>query len=206
MPYSIQLIEKDQQVTSKWSGGDTTELAIYPADADYTKRNFSWRISSAVVEVEESVFTKLPAVERILMVLDGEMTLTHEGHHQMHLTPYEQDRFSGGWTTHSYGKVRDFNLMLADGYSGALEAISVREDDFYEIASEECGKVEAFYCVEGQVSVKVHEAIFDLAASDFLLINRDTVDEAMAIQLINQVATEAKVIRATLDTETTRQS
>jgi len=66
MGYEVKLITKEQQKTSKWSGGTTTQLAIYPEDADYGKRNFTWRLSTATVEAAESVFTSLPGIDRII--------------------------------------------------------------------------------------------------------------------------------------------
>ena len=42
--------EKDYKV-SKWSGGDTTELYLYPENGDYRSGNFQLRISSATVEI-----------------------------------------------------------------------------------------------------------------------------------------------------------
>ena len=50
--------------TSCWSGGTTTEIFIWPEDADYAARRFAVRISSATVELEESDFTALPGVTR----------------------------------------------------------------------------------------------------------------------------------------------
>ncbi|MGE7596362.1 HutD/Ves family protein [Peribacillus frigoritolerans] len=114
MSFSLKIIRKSEQITSLWSGGKTTQLAIYPEEADYSKRDFKWRISTAEVEVEESLFTHLPGIQRIIMILDGEMSLQHKGKPSMHLSPFEQDRFDGGWTTRSIGKVTDFNLMLAE--------------------------------------------------------------------------------------------
>ena len=43
--------EKDYKV-SRWSGGDTTELYLYPEDGDYKSGNFQLRISSATVDVD----------------------------------------------------------------------------------------------------------------------------------------------------------
>ena len=43
--------------TSKWSGGETTELYIYPADYQYKKRDFLFRISRATIPKEKSIFT-----------------------------------------------------------------------------------------------------------------------------------------------------
>ena len=47
-------------VTTTWSGGKTTQLAIAPDGASYAERAFLWRISSATVELEASDFTPLP--------------------------------------------------------------------------------------------------------------------------------------------------
>ncbi|SDK12142.1 HutD family protein [Natronincola ferrireducens] len=104
MTYEIELIKKHQLQTNRWSGGTTTQLAIYPKDAIYSNEgNFTWRLSSARVEVEESVFTPLPNIQRVLMIIEGELLLQHQGHHKSILKPFDQDRFSGSWTTKSVG-------------------------------------------------------------------------------------------------------
>src|SRR5579875_3661463 len=109
MSAAIQLIRRGEQTTNTWSGGTTTEIAIYPNNSEYGKRNFLWRLSTATVDVEESLFTPLPGISRILMVTEGTMTLQHEGHHSVHLAPFEQDKFEGAWTTRCMGRGRDFN-------------------------------------------------------------------------------------------------
>ena len=68
--------EKDYKV-SKWSGGDTTELYLYPEDGDYKSGNFQLRISSATVEVDRSEFTSLPGVDRYLMIFQGHLDMIH---------------------------------------------------------------------------------------------------------------------------------
>ena len=45
--------------TSHWAGGVTTQLAIGPQGTHYADRDFLWRISSAQVELDHSVFTHL---------------------------------------------------------------------------------------------------------------------------------------------------
>ena len=42
------------------SGGTTTQIAIFPSDTPYSTRDFLWRVSSAVVTDEKSIFTPLP--------------------------------------------------------------------------------------------------------------------------------------------------
>lgn len=121
----MKLIRGEELHIARWSGGTTTQLGIFPADGDYSKREFKWRISSAVVEDEYSSFTSLPGVSRILMVLEGELALIHEGHHSCELKQYDQDSFMGDWSTRSEGKVKDFNLMIKGDGKGSLEALTL---------------------------------------------------------------------------------
>ena len=125
--------EKDYKV-SKWSGGDTTELYLYPENGDYKTGNFQLRISSATVEVDQSEFTSLPGVERYLMIFQGHLDMIHGENEKVSLEPYEVDHFDGGVPTVSYGKVIDFNLMLKNGARGRMEdenflAIYVRKGE-----------------------------------------------------------------------------
>ena len=108
----LLLTEKDYKV-GQWSGGSTTELFIWPKGADYAKREFTLRVSSARVDLEESDFTPLPGVNRYITPLSGGFTLTHPDCQPVVMgplcTPY---RFSGEIPTHCVGKATDFNLML----------------------------------------------------------------------------------------------
>lgn len=47
MADAVELVRQDQQYTSTWNGGTTTEIAIYPKNAAYSHRDFVWRISSS---------------------------------------------------------------------------------------------------------------------------------------------------------------
>lgn len=68
-------------VTTQWSGGATTQLAIAPKGAVYADRDFLWRLSSATVELDESDFTPLPAYDRVISTLRAGMeTLTLAAH------------------------------------------------------------------------------------------------------------------------------
>lgn len=159
MKCEIKVITKEQQKTSTWSGGTTTQLAIYPEDADYGKRNFTWRLSSATVEAEESVFTSLPGIERIIMILQGEVVLEHEGRYKKVLGKFQQDTFSGGWTTRSIGQATDFNLMMREGCQGQLEALMLEKDELRTIAYEDKEEfpyhVQAIYSVNGSVALEL---------------------------------------------------
>lgn len=118
------ILRKEDYQTTRWSGGTTTQLAIYPEGAVYAERNFVWRISSAVVEDEYSSFTALPSVARIITPLAGSLELSHNGGAPFVLAPYETDCFWGDWNTVSRGKVTDFNLMMKSG-TGRVESFSI---------------------------------------------------------------------------------
>ena len=123
------IIPVGAQTISAWTGGSTTQLAIYPATAAYATRQFIWRLSSATVNGPDAVFSALPGFTRILMLLEGDITLNHKGHYARHLSAFEQDRFDGRWETSSVGQGIDFNLMFGDGVQGSVEALSIEAHD-----------------------------------------------------------------------------
>lgn len=121
----IEKITKKNFKSSQWSGGVTTELFLYPQNGDYAKRDFQIRISSATVEVEKSVFTSLPGVQRWITTLEGDIKLCHAGHYERLLKPFEIETFPGDWETTSYGKAVDFNLMLNQGGDGTMDCLEI---------------------------------------------------------------------------------
>lgn len=111
-----------------WANGTTTELVKYPTESDFLKRDFIFRISTATVEAEESTFSDFSGLTRILMILEGSLTLIHEGRYQKDLNPYDQDTFDGSWSTRSIGKVRDFNVMFNEQAKGELRAFQLQSE------------------------------------------------------------------------------
>ena len=83
-------------LTTLWSGGTTTQIAIFPSDTPYSTRDFLWRVSSAVVTDEKSIFTPLPDYNRRLMLLDGSLLLRHNGGAPFRLDAYQVHAFDGG--------------------------------------------------------------------------------------------------------------
>ena len=156
---SILRKEKDFSV-SNWSGGKTKELAIFPADSKYADREFIYRLSSATVDLEESDFTMLPDYDRVLMVLQGSTVLTYNGKKSVHLNELEQDSFDGAWTTKSYGKITDYNLMTRKGTAGKVDVIrpeaeAVEMGDTLE--SDLKRRTHALYCKEGYLIVNAKD-------------------------------------------------
>lgn len=144
--------EKDYKV-SKWSGGDTTELYLYPEDGDYKSGNFQLRISSATVEADRSEFTSLPGVDRYLMIFQGHLDMIHGEKEKVSLEPYEVDHFDGGVPTVSYGKVVDFNLMLKNGARGRMEALCLEIGQEWKVTPEKDENFLAIYVREGLVLI-----------------------------------------------------
>ena len=144
--------EKDYKV-SKWSGGDTTELYLYPENGDYRSGNFQLRISSATVEADRSEFTSLPGVDRYLMIFQGHLDMIHGEKEKVSLEPYEVDHFDGGVPTVSYGKVVDFNLMLKNGARGRMEALCLETGQEWKVTPEKDENFLAIYVREGLVLI-----------------------------------------------------
>ncbi len=157
----LQKRTKADYVVSKWSGGTTTQLAIFPPTAYYADRDFLWRVSSATVDLEESDFTPLPDYDRLIATLEGGIELTHNGGPTLTLRPLEVHAFSGGDVTHSRGRCRDFNLMLRRGrVTGTMEVLhlSAAPTNLSVGTSIACPPPPApeqvlLYCVEGPAYV-----------------------------------------------------
>lgn len=206
MRYNIVVLKKEDYKTSLWSGGTTTELLIFPPQADYSKRNFKWRLSSANVDVEASTFTNLPGISRVIMVLQGELLLEHEGHHMASLKAFQQDSFSGDWVTNSYGKVIDFNLMMSEGCKGKLEILTIEDSENIELnltneknLKEYNNITEVFYCVNGEVEVVTKEdKSLKLLQGDLVYVNCPINEENISLRFSNKASSETKLIRSVI--------
>lgn len=195
----IKIITKAQQQTTRWSGGTTTQIAIYPPDADYSARDFLWRLSTAIVEVEESTFTKLGGFDRHLMVLEGELELNHKEQHKVILKQYEQDSFKGAWDTVSVGKARDFNLMLKEGVKGRIAHYRVAQGDNLMIVQKTVEKGQHFfaiYCYRGHLYLNIENQNSSLQEGELLLMAYDTV---MEVAVENSEAEACHMIAAFIE-------
>ena len=161
-----KLTEKDYRI-SDWSGGKTIQIAIAPESAQYADRRFSWRLSSATVDLEESDFTSLPDYQRLIAPLRGEMRLTHNGGTPVDLRPYEVHRFDGADTTHSWGSCTDFNLMLRKGeWDGS---ISAPEGETVLCPEPGCETL-IVYCTRGGAAVSCGDESVELAEREAVLL------------------------------------
>lgn len=129
----VNIFESENFKIRKWSGGTTTELFIWPANSDYSQQNFDFRLSSASVETEESVFTAFPAYMRHLSILEGEIKIMHKDKYEKILKPNDFDTFSGNWNTKSYGKAIDFNLIIKPELTAEIECFNIQKDDVCDL-------------------------------------------------------------------------
>ena len=199
----VELIRRDRQHVSTWGGGTTTEIAIYPKGAIYGCRDFRWRISSARVESE---FTILPGIWRLIMVLEGDMTLEHERHHSARLQPFQQDAFAGEWVTRSRGMAMDFNIMLTAGCTGQIRAVSMQRGSNLAVRTETVrtgdpsGRVLlVVYSVDGEVTAEaVRDEIWTVGVGDALLLTSGHTGVVRSVQLSNPSDALTHLVLATI--------
>jgi len=188
----IEFTKGSQHNTIKWSGGTTTELAIYPKEASYKDRNFLLRISTAKIKTEASEFTKLKGISRKLMILNGEINIEHKNHYSKTLKKFDQDSFEGDWDTKSFGKAVDFNLMINGNAKAQIEAKTIQEKkvitEYYEFTG--------IYCYQGELKVNLNDSEFELYGGDFLLIQKDNSN--LKIEFLPIVQSEIIITRITV--------
>lgn len=205
MNKNIKIKRNNEYDTTRWSGGTTTQLLIYPEDAQYSKQNFKWRVSSAKVEDEKSTFTHLPGISRIIMIIDGKTTLEHEGKYKVELGPFEQDSFMGDWTTKSVGKVTDFNLMMAKDCDGKIDVVTIKGKENVTLFLDEYDKkfdkiTDIFYIISGDIILNTDNKKVQLNQKDSFYITRSLNDKGKAyrINLSNENDKDIKIIKTTI--------
>ncbi|MDD3050284.1 MAG: HutD family protein [Candidatus Cloacimonetes bacterium] len=167
----IKITKKNEQISSAWMGGTTTQLAIYPLDSSYKKSNFCFRISTATVNIPESDFTRLPEVNRIIMILEGNLQLYHEGENPVSLRPLEAYSFLGEIETKGVGIATDFNLMLRGRTKGEILGLSLKHDQVVDV---DCSEEDylGVYIFKGEAIIQTQKSI--LGKGDFALIKTDS--------------------------------
>ena len=173
-----RIIKEENYRLSKWSGGNTRELAIYPENADYLERDFLWRLSSADSDREESSFTKLPDFDRILMVLDGSVVLAHGEERSVSLGAYESDAFDGAVKTKCFGQLKkDYNLIYRKGTHGRMELIELTDQGHHLESQFEGCRAIGIYTAEGYTVVSVDGKTDMLKADQQMVIELEPEEE-----------------------------
>lgn len=163
------IIPGSQRKISHWAGGSSSQICIWPENADYSRRDFLFRISTATADSDElSPYTSLPGVTRHLLMLEGTAQVEHKGHYSLNMTPYKEiDTFDGGWESCAKGKVRDFNLMCRENSEGRLSVCA----ESGEIAPENADYL-LLFCSEGQAELRIGGEKLFLKKEDALFLSR----------------------------------
>ena len=121
---------KEDFVTTKWAGGETTQLIIYPQDAVLSQRNFLFRISSATFTSTESKFSDFTGYQRYILPLEGSLSVSHEGLYNRNLEKYEVEYFDGSWSTFSENTLdcRDYNFIIKNGNLAKMQVLREGEE------------------------------------------------------------------------------
>ena len=152
-----KVIKKDDWKVSVWAGGITNEIFIYPENSSYADRIFKARISVATTNDGEK------------SKLSGDMKLQHTDHYDVEMEDYQIDRFKGDWETYSWGKFRDFNLMLK-GVRGDLYYRQIRSK--CRLHLEKDSTVVFLYVIDGKINVNGT----DLEIEDFYITDDNILD------------------------------
>jgi len=166
----IKIFKTENFKTSQWSAGSTTELFIYPKSADYQLRNFDFRLSTAKVEAEESNFTVLDGFSRKLMILEGEITIAHEGKYTRKLSKFGIDNFEGNWNTSSKGKCTDFNVMTSPQFKSKLDCKILSANQLDKIEFDAEYSFLFVYVLSGKIDVNVDTDTNFLKQSDLFVL------------------------------------
>lgn len=164
----MQLIASSQQISTKWAGGTTTQLFIYPLDASLEERNFDFRISTAQVEIEESTFSSFIGYHRQLMILDGKIEIHHQNQYSKTLNKLDVDEFNGSWETTAKGKCRDFNVITSKDYAASLKINQLNKD---EIVQKQIKSAWYFlYLYTGKVQLEFSTSKKELKSGDLMVV------------------------------------
>ncbi len=197
---NVEVLNQRQYKVSNWSGGDTTELFLYPKNGSYTERNFIFRVSTATVEEETSLFTKLPGIERKLMVLEGNLRLNHNGEKGKWLTSGDQEAFSGDVDTLSEGKVTDFNLMMTDKAEGILTDINLPSGEKENIALCKQGAGTCFLVLylysPGQITLSDGYTKYLIKEKETVVVEVGKEDGVVGVIVENISDTTVRIIKA----------
>lgn len=166
----INILRPHSFKTSTWTGGSTTQLFIYPPTSEYTKLNFEVRLSLATVMTEESIFTSLPGIARKLLVLDGQITLTHENQYVKELNKFGVDEFLGDWKTSAKGNCTDFNLMTSGDMDTKIMAQEVKKDKAIQFDVDNLMKWLFIYLYSGEISLGSHNNTYRITQGDLCMV------------------------------------
>lgn len=184
------IIRNEDVITTEWSGGTTSQLAISPEGAVYADRDFDWRLSSAEVNDEKSTFTPLPDYHRFLTIRKGSLRLKHDDGEWYTLEEGDVAEFEGGSLTESEGKVTDYNLMVRkDRIEGSLDTEFLEDGETLVMAPVKEPVTTAIYLSRGgSLGVRCNKKeVAELYEGDLLVFEEGESSEALCVDATGDV-------------------
>lgn len=167
---NIRILPKKDSKASIWSGGLTYEYMIYPETANYTDRDFVFRISSATIEQEPSEFTKFKGYYRYLIMLDNRLHVEVNNQKKIY-EKYEIMEFNSDDEVTSYTKGVDFNWMVSQKTSH--HQLKLTTD------SQNCNaQIIILFSLHSTV-IRINEKPYDLEPHDLLVIENQKKENIM---------------------------
>ncbi|KQB37350.1 HutD family protein [Flavobacterium aquidurense] len=167
---NISLFTKKNTTASIWSGGLTYEYVIYPKTANYTDRDFLFRISSATIEKVPSEFTKFKGYYRYLVMLDNCLDIKTNKEKKVY-EKYEIMEFNSNDEVTSYTKGIDFNCMVSEKISHHKLKIAN--------SNQNCNaQIIVLYSID-TIVIKINEKSYDLKPHDLLVIENPERENIM---------------------------
>ena len=167
---NIRLLSKKDSKASVWSGGLTYEYMIYPETANYADRDFVFRISSATIEQEPSVFTKFEGYHRYLVMLDNGLDIEVNNEKKVY-EKYEIIEFNSNDEVTSYSKGMDFNWMVS-------EKISHHKLKITNSSQNSNAQILILFSLDTTV-IKINDQPFNLRPYDLLVIENAKKENTM---------------------------
>ncbi len=108
----MKIYRQSDYLINEWTGGITRQLYIHPEEASLSARNFTLRISSAVIDLTESDFSDFTGFTRYIMPLEGDIQLMRNGE-RIVLEKDRLFRFDGSEKISSINSkgATDFNII-----------------------------------------------------------------------------------------------
>ncbi|HBC31510.1 MAG TPA: hypothetical protein DC024_09760 [Clostridiales bacterium] len=174
-----KIIDKEDFIVTKWTGGETTQLFIYPEDAIFSEKNFLWRVSSATFTSTESKFSDFTGYQRYILPLEGKLALSHKGLYNRELDKYEVEYFDGTWTTFSKNSLdcRDYNFIVRNGNLAKMQILS-RGCEYFLKESE---IVTIFSMDDFVISLEDSDERIDVNAFSILILETDDEEKISII-------------------------
>ena len=174
-----KIIDKEEFIVTKWTGGETAQLFIYPEDAVFSEKSFLWRVSSATFTSTESKFSDFTGYQRYILPLEGELALSHEGLYNRELDKYEVEYFDGAWTTFSKNSLdcRDYNFIVRNGNLAKMQILS-RGCEYFLKESE---IVTIFSMDDFVISLEDSDERIDVNAFSLLILETDDEEKISII-------------------------